>query len=791
MNEENVKTFIILPALQKSGWNNPEVLHAEYKITDGRVVATSGAKPFREKPKFADYALFYNGQPIAIVEAKKSDVPQSTGIQQALVYADKLDVPFVYCSNGSSFYEHDRLTNLEREIPIDEFPTSEQLVKRMHDFYNYTSEQLKVVEQPYYWEEGFNEPRYYQRRAINETVKRIAKGENRLLLVMATGTGKTYTAFQIIYRLRASGLKKRILYLADRNILIDQTIKQDFRPFAKYMTKITNHFMSSSAEVYLALYHQFYDSRIKDDNKQPYTQYAKDFFDFIIIDECHRGSRKADSEWHKILEYFSSATQLGLTATPRQDKNVEDDNIAYFGEPVFTYSLKDGIADGFLAPYMTTKINISVDETGYKPEKDETDLNNVAFESEEPFQRPQFGKQIEIKDRDILVAKYITAKLHQIGRMTKTIVFCNSDDEADKIRHYLINLNSDMVAIDNRYVMRITGTDRYGKAQLDNFISVSEPYPVIATTVDLLSTGVDCKTCGLIVINQSISSMARFKQIVGRGTRLKEDKGKMAFYILDFANATDMFFDKDFDPEIIYEPPTDTSGNDEGNGESTTGGSGNGGSTSGGNSGGNSGSGNGGGNGDPQPRKKYVVKGRDVKVDGEQVYYLDENGKPVTEQYTVYARRSILGTYATLDDFISKWNAAERKTAVADILENNGVMIDIVRELCPEIADADIFDIVCYVAYGQKNPPSRAQRAEKVRRRKFFDKFSGVARQVVETLLDKYAQNGIVEFEKRTILNQDPFTQIGSPKKIIKEIGSIEQYEKLITEIEEELYKIA
>ena len=797
MNEENVKTFYILPALQKSGWNNPEVLHAEYKITDGRVVATSGAKPFREKPKYADYALFYKGQPIAIVEAKKSDVPQSTGIQQALVYADMLDVPFAYCCNGSSFYEHDRLTHTEKEIPIDQFPTSEQLVERMHDFYNYTPEQLNVIEQPYYWDEGFNEPRYYQRRAINETVKRIAKGENRLLLVMATGTGKTYTAFQIIYRLKQAGLKKRILYLADRNILIDQTIKQDFRPFAKYMTKITNHFMSSSAEVYLALYHQFYDSRINNDNEQPYTQYAKDFFDFIIIDECHRGSRKADSEWHKILEYFSTATQLGLTATPRQDKNVEDDNIAYFGEPVFTYSLKDGIADGFLAPYMTTKINISVDETGYKPEKDETDLNNVAFESEEPFQRPQFGKQIEIKDRDILVAKYITAKLHQIGRMTKTIVFCNSDDEADKIRHYLINLNSDMVAIDNRYVTRITGTDQYGKKQLDNFINVNEAFPVIATTVDLLSTGVDCKTCGLIAINQSISSMARFKQIVGRGTRLREDKGKMAFYILDFANATEKFFDPEFDEPTTYEPPTDLGG--EGSSGSTSGGnggcgsgndgSGNGGSGNGGNTGGGSGSGGNTG-GAPKPIK-YVVKGRNVQVNGEQVYYLGEDGKPVTEQYTVYARRNILGTYATLDDFISKWNAAERKTAVADILENNGVMIDIVRELCPEIADADIFDIVCYVAYGQKNPPSRAQRAEKVRRRKFFDKFSGVARQVVETLLDKYAQNGIVEFEKRTILNQDPFTKIGSPKKIIKEIGSIDQYELLITQIEEELYKIA
>ncbi len=766
IGEEDVKTFYILKNLQCKGWNDRSVMRTEYPITDGRIVVSNGTTPKRESAKRADYALLHNGNPIAIVEAKKSDVHLSTGIQQALKYGNMLDVPFVYCCNGSAFYEHDRLTGKEREIPLDQFPTKDELLERIRSYHNYTPEQLKIIEQPYYWESGMYPPRYYQRRAINETLKHVAQGDKRMLLVMATGTGKTLTAFHIIHCLRKSGAVKKILYLADRNALIDQSVKQDFRPFGKDMVKLTGRNMTTSAEIYLGLYHQFYDYRRAGDN-QPYMEYDKNYFDFIIIDECHRGSAKADSEWHKILEYFSDAIQLGLTATPRQDDNVENDNAAYFGEPIYNYSLKQGIEDGFLAPYMTTRISINVDQTGYQPEEGEIDNNGLLMEST-VFERSSFGVDLHIDERDMIVAKYVTDKLHDIGRMTKTIVFCNSEEQAGRIRDLLVELNRDMVQVDDRYVMRITSSDAYGKKQLENFIDVNEHFPVIATTVDLLSTGVDCKTCGLIVINQNISSLARFKQIIGRGTRLREDKNKLYFHILDFYDATLHFNDPDFDGEEILVPPPGGGGT--GGGETT---------------------------GPtpppppPPPQKKYHVKGRDVQIVGEQVLYLGKDGKPITENYTVYARRNILGTFASLEDFVKNWNSEQRKSAIVEILEENGVMIDAVREVCPELANTDVFDIVCNLAFGKQNPPTRAERAEKVRRSKFFSKYQGVAKQIIEVLLDKYAQNGIVEFEKRTILSQDPFTQIGTPKAIIRELGNIDEYEKLITEIEHELYNIA
>ena len=771
IGEEDVKTFYILKNLQCKGWNDRSVMRTEYPITDGRIVVSNGTTPKRESAKRADYALLHNGNPIAIVEAKKSDVHLSTGIQQALKYGNMLDVPFVYCCNGSAFYEHDRLTGKEREIPLDQFPTKDELLERIHSYHNYTPEQLKIVEQPYYWESGMYPPRYYQRRAINETLKHVAQGDKRMLLVMATGTGKTLTAFHIIHCLRKSGAVKKILYLADRNALIDQSVKQDFRPFGKDMVKLTGRNMTTSAEIYLGLYHQFYDYRRPDDN-QPYMEYDKNYFDFIIIDECHRGSAKADSEWHKILEYFSDAIQLGLTATPRQDDNVENDNAAYFGEPIYNYSLKQGIEDGFLAPYMTTRISINVDQTGYQPEEGEIDNNGLLMESETVFERSSFGVDLHIDDRDMIVAKYVTDKLHDIGRMTKTIVFCNSEEQAGRIRDMLVELNRDMVQVDDRYVMRITSSDAYGKKQLENFIDVNEHFPVIATTVDLLSTGVDCKTCGLIVINQNISSLARFKQIIGRGTRLREDKNKLYFHILDFYDATLHFNDPDFDGEEILVPPPGGGGT--GGGSRTGGGETTGPTPP-----------------PPPPQKKYHVKGRDVQIVGEQVLYLGKDGKPITENYTVYARRNILGTFASLEDFVKNWNSEQRKSAIVEILEENGVMIDAIREVCPELANTDVFDIVCNLAFGKQNPPTRAERAEKVRRSKFFSKYQGVAKQIIEVLLDKYAQNGIVEFEKRTILSQDPFTQIGTPKAIIRELGNIEEYEKLITEIEHELYNIA
>lgn len=775
LGEEDVKTHYILPALQAKGWNSLDVLRTEYKITDGRVIVAHGATPHRQNPLKADYALLYLGHPIAIVEAKKSTEDIYTGIQQARKYGDMLDVPFVYSSNGAAFLEYDRLTGKSTEIPMSQFPTQDELVKRKNDFFKYTPEQLEIIDQPFYWEKGMNEPRYYQRRAINETLKHVAKGENRMMIVMATGTGKTFTAFHIINCLKVAKAKKKVLYLADRNILVDQSIQQDFKPFGNKMTKLTGRNMSSSAEIYLALYQQFFDPR-RAENDQPYMEYNRDFFDFIIIDECHRGSAKADSEWRKILEYFSVATQLGMTATPRVDNNAENDNSAYFGTPIYSYSLKQGIEDGFLAPYMTTRISINVDQTGYTPGTEEFDIMGNSLVGEGPFARQTFGRELHIQDRDMLVAKYVTNKLHEIGRKTKTIVFCNSDEQAGRIAQMLGDLNADMMLQDDRYVTRITSSDVYGKKQLDDFIAVNTTYPVIATTVDLLATGVDCKTCGLIVINQEISSLARFKQIIGRGTRLREDKGKMAFYILDFYDATLHFNDPDFDGEEILVPPP--IGGPDGTeptkkpgtpktpptGTPTP---------------------------PPQPKKKFYVKGKDVQIIGEQVLFLGEDGKPITESYTVYARRNILGTFSNLNDFITRWNKEERKTAIVETLKENGVFIDIVREVYPELADADAFDIICNIAFGKKAAPTRAERAEKVRRSKFFKKYQGIAKQVIETLLDKYAQNGIVEFEKRSILEQDPFTEIGSPKSIIKAIGSLQDYENLITEIETELYNIA
>ena len=764
LSEEDIKNRYITPALDKAGWEKTHY-RMEYYFTAGRVLI-QGKQHARKEGKKADYLLFASpNNPIAIVEAKDNNKPVGGGLQQAIEYAQILDVKFAYSSNGDAFIEHDFLTGKETEIPLDAFPTKEQLIERLRANNNLTAEQQHIVDEPYYFDQYSKEPRYYQRIAINRTVEAVAKGQNRILLVMATGTGKTFTAFQIIHRLTKSGAKKKVLYLADRNILIDQTMVQDFRPFKKVMTKIKNRVMDSSYEIYMALYQQLVD--YDDNGEDPFKEFAPSFFDLILVDECHRGSARDDSAWRKILEYFKSATQIGMTATPKVKDGAN--NLDYFNEPLYTYSLKQGIEDGFLAPYRVTNSFINVDLEGWSPEEDETDIHGYLIE-QGYYSRKDFGREVALLKRREIVARRITKMLHQIGRMTKTIVFCTDVEEAEAMRELLVNLNSDLCKKDARYVMRITGDDNYGKKQLDNFIDVDEPYPCVVTTSEMLSTGVDCKTCGLIVIDKEIGSMTEFKQIVGRGTRLRIDKGKWHFEILDFRNATQLFKDPEFDGDP--DPKDDESGKKGGNGGS------------GGRKGGEGGDGKTG-----EGHRKYIVDGHDIRITHEKVSYLGADGHTlVTESLTDFTRKSIRGKYATLDDFINNWNEVDRKKVIVDELKEYNVLIDAVREANPQLAEADIFDIICHVAFDRK-PMTRRERANNVKKRDYLSKYQGMARQVLETLLDKYADNGIIELENENVLELPPFNQIGTPVKIIKFFGGIKGYMNALTELKTELYR--
>ena len=764
LSEEDIKNRYITPALDKAGWEKTHY-RMEYYFTAGRVLI-QGKQHARKEGKKADYLLFASpNNPIAIVEAKDNNKPVGGGLQQAIEYAQILDVKFAYSSNGDAFIEHDFLTGKETEIPLDAFPTKEQLIERLRANNNLTAEQQHIVDEPYYFDQDSKEPRYYQRIAINRTVEAVAKGQNRILLVMATGTGKTFTAFQIIHRLTKSGAKKKVLYLADRNILIDQTMVQDFRPFKKVMTKIKNRVMDSSYEIYMALYQQLVD--YDDNGEDPFKEFAPSFFDLILVDECHRGSARDDSAWRKILEYFKSATQIGMTATPKVKDGAN--NLDYFNEPLYTYSLKQGIEDGFLAPYRVTNSFINVDLEGWSPEEDETDIHGYLIE-QGYYSRKDFGREVALLKRREIVARRITKMLHQIGRMTKTIVFCTDVEEAEAMRELLVNLNSDLCKKDARYVMRITGDDNYGKKQLDNFIDVDEPYPCVVTTSEMLSTGVDCKTCGLIVIDKEIGSMTEFKQIVGRGTRLRIDKGKWHFEILDFRNATQLFKDPEFDGDP--DPKDDEGGKKGGNGGS------------GGRKGGEGEDGKTG-----KGHRKYIVDGHDIRITHEKVSYLGADGHTlVTESLTDFTRKSIRGKYATLDDFINNWNEVDRKKVIVDELKEYNVLIDAVREANPQLADADIFDIICHVAFDCK-PMTRRERANNVKKRDYLSKYQGMARQVLETLLDKYADNGIIELENENVLELPPFNQIGTPVKIIKFFGGIKGYMNALTELKTELYR--
>mgnify|MGYP000870651189 CR=1 FL=1 len=773
LKEQEIRTLFITPALQRKGWAVSVNMREEYYFTDGRVLVIGNQHSVAEGKK-ADYLLYHKGKPIAVVEAKDNKHAIGGGIQQAMDYAQILDLKFAYSSNGDAFLEHDFITGKETEIKLEDFPTEEELYSRYLASKSYTSEELNIIETPFYYDAHSHEPRYYQRIAVDRTVEAIARGQQRVLVVMATGTGKTFTAFQIIHKLHKSKAKKKILYLADRNVLIDQTMVQDFKPFKKQgiITKIISPKegeakINSAFEVYMALYHQLvgkedirpFETAVPGKNiNEPLNA------DLIIVDECHRGSAKDDSAWRKVLEYFSAATQIGMTATPKADEGAN--NLDYFGEPVYTYSLLQGIQDGFLAPYRVTADFINIDLQGWTPEEGEIDLLGKEIE-QKLYQRQNIGRDLAIKLRRKVVAHRITQMLHDIGRMTKTIVFCSDIEEAAEMRTLLINMNSDLCKKSPYYVTRIVGEDKEGKKQLDNFISVDEPYPVIVTTSELLSTGVDCKTCGLIVIDKEIGSMTEFKQIIGRGTRLRKDKGKWHLEILDFRNATAKFKDPAFDgdPEppkgggkkpkpykIIDTPETPIVS---------------------------------------EPREKYLISGKNIRIAHEIVSVLGEDGKTMrTESVQSFAKKQLLRHYQTLDDFIQTWTEAERKQAIMDELKEYAILIDAVREANSALKDADIFDVICHVAFDQP-PLTRKERANNVKKRNYFGKYEGKAREVLEALLDKYAENGILDFEKANILEIPPFNSIGKPTKIIKLFGGKVAFEQAIRELEYQIYKSA
>ncbi|MDD6581369.1 MAG: DEAD/DEAH box helicase family protein [Bacteroidales bacterium] len=772
LSEEDIKFQFITPAItEQAGWSRSNI-RMEYSFTDGRILFV-GKLHHKKQPKRADYLLFDGdiNSPLAVVEAKAAESDLTKGIQQAIEYAAMLDVPFAYSSNGLGFREHDMITGTEREFTMDEFPTMQELKDRIVSEKMLTAEQQQAISTPYFIDQYSHEPRYYQRIAINRTIEAIAKGQQRILLVMATGTGKTFTAFQIIWRLHKSGIKKRILYLADRNVLIDQTMQQDFKPFQKVMTKVQGRQLDSAYEIHMALYQQLVST--DPEKPDPFTQFNPNFFDLVIIDECHRGSAKENSTWRKVLNYFSSATQIGLTATPKYAEGAN--NIDYFGDPIYTYSLKQGIDDGFLAPYRVTKSFIDVDLDGFEPR--EGDLVALGTkELQDFYSRKDFGREITIQLRQKIVAKRITDMLHNLGRYTKTIIFCPDIDEAGIMRDLLIRMNQDLVKKDSRYIMRITSDDYEGKRQLDNFIDPESLYPTIVTTSELLSTGVDCKTCGLIVIDKEIESMTNFKQIIGRGTRLFPAKGKFMFDILDFRQATDLFHDPEFDGDTL-EDPVD-GGDDNGDG----------------------------GNGfpggiivDPPPgtgkgkkgpkQKKAVFKGHNIAIVRETVSVIGADGRTLeTTNLIDFTRKNIRQQYASLEDFLKRWNKESRKQIIIDELKEYDVLIDAVKEANPTLNDSDVFDIICHVAYGQK-PLTRKERAENVKKRNYFAKYEGKAREVLEALLEKYADQGILNMENLDTLKLNPFTQIGSPVKIVKLFGGKEQYFAAISELEKQLYQ--
>ncbi len=766
MTEEDIKLNYITPAIQPE-WSGK--ISMETKITDGQI-NIKGNMVARSKPKYVDYMLYLNdGKPIAVIEAKDNNHSVSFGLQQAITYAQMLDLPFAYSSNGDAFYEHDLVTGKEREIPLNEFPSQEELFNRFYNEQDVTEEQKKIINQSYYSSQNTYPPRYYQRIAVNRTVEAIARGKQRLLLVMATGTGKTYTAFQIVYRLLKSDTKKRILYLADRNILVDQSILQDFAPLEKTIYKVDFSDKDclnkiASHEINFALYHQM----VGQDDEEHFRQIPAEYFDVIIVDECHRGSAKEDSNWRKVLEYFNTATQIGMTATPKESETVS--NIDYFGEPVYTYSLKQGIEDGFLAPFKVINITLDIGD-GWRPYKGQRDIFDNVIEDRIYNNRDfDYPNGVILEDRINEVAYEITEYLKATGRMQKTIVFCATEDAAERMRVALVNLNADMVAENPDYVVRITGSDIYGKSKLDYFISVSSEYPVIATTSELLSTGADCKMTKLIVLDKYIESMTTFKQIIGRGTRIREKEGKTHFAVMDFRGVTKLFADPDWDGPIEQDERYHHAGTDKNPPKPPY---------------------------DPDPpidpveRMGIPIVGEDgcrVKIINKTVSVYDANGRLLRQEDIIdYTRTNIKGEYASLSDFINKWKSSSKKEEIRDILLEIGIDLDVLK-IDQNMTDVDDYDFICYVAYGQK-PLTRAERANNVKKRDFFSKYSGDARKVLEILLDKYMNQGISEVEDITVLSLADFAEFGKPSKIVKLFGGKEQYEQAVKELEDNIYR--
>lgn len=783
LSEEDIKVRYITPAVEKSGWDKKQI-RCEFAFTAGRIILR-GNITSRGKQKRADYLLFYKPNlPLAIIEAKDNKHPVGAGLQQAIEYAEALDVKFVYATNGDGFVEQDLITGDIRNLSLDEFPSSDELYHRYVNEMNFSEIGEKALLEPYYWVPGYKTPRYYQRIAIDRTVNAVASGRDRVLLVCATGTGKTFMAFQIIYRLWKAGIKKKILFLADRNVLVDQTISGDFKPFGGKMTKVENKQLDSSYEIYLALYQQL----AGDEGVEPFKQFKPEFFDLILIDECHRGSAKEESAWRKILEYFSGATQIGMTATPIETK--EASSQTYFGEAIYEYSLKQGINDGFLAPYKVIRIGLDKDLVGYRPEAGKHDDNGYEIEDRE-YNIKDFDRTLVLDERTKVIAKKVTEFLKKIDRFSKTIVFCVDVEHAERMRQALIAENKDLWTENHKYIMRITGDNAEGKAQLDNFIDEDSTYPVIAVTSKLMTTGVDAKMCKLIVLDNNINSMTEFKQIIGRGTRLLEDYGKTYFTIMDFRNASRLFADKDFDgnPEVVIDitgddpvdPVTGNEDDTENTGDDT-------GSNSGtGNTGNTGDSGDDWGNGDGSEKpKKYYVKDVEVKVLSERIQYIDKDGKLITESLIDYTRKNILGQYARLDVFLKKWNEAKKKQAIVEELREDGVLLDAVREETGQ-TDIDDFDLILHLAY-DKAPLTRIERIKNVQKRGYLYKYSELAQKVLGALMDKYASEGLKEIEETKVLQLHEFQQFGSPMKIVKAFGGKAAYEQAVKELEDEIF---
>ena len=779
LSERDICTKFIMPALRKAGWDEMSQIREEVSFTNGRIIVR-GKLVKRGKGKRADYILYYKPNiPLAVIEAKDNSHSVGDGIQQALDYAVALNIPFVFSSNGDGFVFHDRTgfsTPRERNLSLDEFPPPTELWARYLTWKGLTPEAEEVVLQRYYEDGRGKTPRYYQVNAINATIEAIAKGQNRILLVMATGTGKTFTAFQIIWRLWKAGRKKRILFLADRNVLIDQTMVNDFRPFGGVMTKLTRE-IDHSYEVYLGLYQAITGP---EEHQKAYRKFSPGFFDLIVIDECHRGSVAEDSVWRDILEYFSSATQIGMTATPKETKYVS--NINYFGEPIYSYSLNQGIHDGFLAPYKVIKVHIDRDVEGYRPERGQLDRTGKEVE-DHIYNVTDFDRTLVIDGRTKLVAQKISLFLKESGdRFQKAIVFCVDQEHATRMRQALINENAKLVDGNHHYVMRITGGDTEGQAQLGNFIDPESRYPVLVTTSRLLSTGVDVQTCRLIVLDRTVGSMTEFKQIVGRGTRVHEDTGKFYFTLMDFRGATNHFADPEFDgePVQIYEPgvfdpiippepddyqkpgDSDETATSEGSEDATvqkTDGSG---------------------------RRKVYVDGIEATIIAERVQYLDAQGKLVTESLRDFTRKVLRRRFASLDDFLNRWNAAERKNAIVEELNAEGLDLDIITDELGK--DLDAFDLICHVAFDAK-PLTRRERADNVRKRDVFSKYGDQARAVLDALLAKYADEGVINLDDPKVLRIAPFTELGTPVELINAFGGREDFEAAVHELQSFLYR--